>query len=91
MIKIKVSRHPIEYGVNLEPVSKSVKSLIAASNAYDGSYSTEIIYTQNVESFLEQLSPSQATKVKYTLDTGWDCVIQLDEWTYRHMVGGQSD
>lgn len=82
---IKVEIEPSKYGyLLLYPVSRKVARRIAKSNQYDH---CAAVFLDDPEHFLKRLSSSQ----KRNLNNGWKINILMDEWEYRHMVGGQSD
>jgi len=90
-IKIKITEDYMG-NVLLEPVSPARAREVARSNAYDGASDVYLQREDDVEQFKADFP--QATWVnphtgKREIDSG--CVILVDSWTFRHMVGGQSD
>lgn len=85
---IKIWIEPDRLGnLSLYPVSKKVAKRISESNAYDGSHDVYLQRDYDIEEFLKELTPAQRKNIK----GGW-CVCKLiDEWTFRHMVGGCCD
>jgi hypothetical protein len=78
--------------VVLKPLSPRRQREIAKSNLYNGSYDVYIQHDDDIEQFMYDFP--RATWVND--HTGQREVnsgvrILIDSWTFRHMVGGQSD
>jgi hypothetical protein len=98
--KIKVRVNEDRFGgVLLTPTSEKIKTLISATNQYNGSCDA---YFQNVDDILWLLG--NYPKTRYRTNDTYDYkigryyyavndnnVFLMDSWDYRHMVGGQSD
>lgn len=83
MIKIEIE--PTKQGyLLLCPVSPKVRKRVGLSNAYDGSF---VVFLDCPCEFLNRLKRHQLRMLKF----GYKINILMDEWEYRHMVGGQSD
>jgi hypothetical protein len=73
--------------LELEPVELEMKNLVSHTNKYDGNY---IVYLQlegDIQEFLDTLTMHEQS----ALNCGYGIDIDIDEHTYRHMLGGQSD
>lgn len=89
-IKIRVTEDRMG-NVLLTPVSHRRRLEVSRSNAYDGAYD---VYLQDEDSILWFMREyPQATYLDYNdeIRINDGAVILMDSWTYRQMVGGQSD
>lgn len=74
--------------VTIRPVSDRVEKLVAESNQYDH-HGDIFIQEAHVEEWKDTL-PRQAF---FNRGREWNDnnVFMMDSWTFRHLVGGQSD
>ncbi len=84
---IKVQIQPVHFGYILKPVSEKVCKRVAHSNQYDGRGDVYIYHDYDIQALFERLNSSQ----RKNITNGWSVSILIDEWEFRHMVGGQSD
>lgn len=88
----------------IEPVSEKQRKRIAKSNQYDGSYSVYLQVDYDRDYFLEMypkarirvskgdaesIGAAKIGRYHYVLNDGVKFLI--DDWEFRHMVGGQND
>lgn len=83
-IKIKIVPNKVGH-LHLYPISQAVAKRIAKSNKYDG---LSDVYLQCEESINEVIK-SLRYEQRITLSSGFPVVILMDEFNYRHCVGGQ--
>lgn len=86
MIKIRIEPNRLGH-IHVYPVSQKVANRVGESNAYDDSHDIYLQTDYEIKAFLEYLRPSQRLDV----EAGYTVTRLFDEWTFRHMVGGQSD
>jgi len=90
-IKVRVTEDRMG-NVLLQPVSPARAREVARSNDYDGASDVYLQRDYDIEEFMRDFP--QATWInphtgEREINSG--CVILVDSWTFRHMVGGQSD
>lgn len=83
-----IAVHPQPLGhLELEPVELEIRNLVSYTNKYDG---TCIVYLQ-LESDIQEFLNTLTMHEQSALNCGYGIDVDIDEHTYRHMVGGQSD
>lgn len=75
-------RHEVAGALHLKPVSKRNQHLVGLTNRYDSRCSVLLQVDTDVEQFYQDFPQCR---------DNLPCRIKIDSWTYRHMVGGQSD
>ena len=95
MIKIRVTVDRLG-SLILCPISPKVCKRIGESNQYDGSHEVYIQDSSEIGLFCCCRYPQLAIDCSQNVAAGLyrindGAVILMDEWEYRHMVGGQSD
>ena len=86
MIKVCIQQNRIGH-LRIYPVSQKVANRISKSNSYNGSSDVYLQSEYDINACLDSLKPSQRSDI----ENGYTIVHSIDEWTFRHMVGGQSD
>lgn len=87
--KIRVTENRFGH-VELEPVSPRVQRLVSKSNQYNGSHTVYMQVDYEIWQFMDDF-PRACFGRGGDRQINDGVVIHIDEWTYRHMVGGQSD
>jgi len=91
-IKIRVEEDYMG-NVTLTPISERRRREVSRSNAYDGSYDVYLQHDTDIEQFMQDYPratmPHWLDRGKRRINDG--VIILMDAWTYRQMVGGQSD
>ena len=90
-IKIRVTEDRMGH-VLLRPISERRRKEVSSSNQYNGTCTVYLTDSQEIGAFMHAFPRA----VWYNPLTRWEeindgCIILIDSWTYRHMVGGQSD
>jgi hypothetical protein len=83
---IAVRPQPLGH-LELEPVGYQAKEIVRQSNKYDGTCTVYLQGEQEIEDFLNSLP----TDIVQDIQNRCRIDIDIDEHTYRHMLGGQSD
>lgn len=86
MIKVRIEPNRMGH-IHVYPTSQKVAKRVGKSNAYDGHSDIYLQTDYEIQAFLEYLRPSQ----RLNIEAGYSVTQLFDEWTFRHMVGGQSD
>lgn len=84
MIKVSVSTKL--GGIYIAPIHPTDCDRISATNHYDGSFDV-FLQGDSQEVLKEIISADDYAEV----ESGWQIVVELDDYTYRHLVGGQKD
>ena len=89
-IKIRVTEDAMG-NVLLCPVSERRRREVSSSNQYDGAHDVYLQQEDSIPSFMRYFP--RATFVDHNGDRRINdgVVILVDSWTFRQMVGGQSD
>ena len=105
-IKVRITENYLG-AVTLTPIDADVAALVGATNEYDGAHDVYISDSQDIAQFLNDFPAArwycgaEYAKfwggVKVGRGNGRWCnvndgaIFEIDTWTFRHMVGGQSD
>ncbi len=73
--------------LELEPVGKQARDIVRESNKYDGTCIAYLDRESDIEDFLSNLSDEN----REDINKGLRVDVNIDDHTYRHMVGGQCD
>ena len=89
-IKIRVTEDRMG-NVLLRPVSERRRREVSSSNQYNGACGAHMQDSQSIDQFMQDCP--RATYRDYNGDRRINdgAVILMDSWTFRHLVGGQSD
>lgn len=91
MNRIKVRLYTDAMGnVTISPVSERVAKAVGKSNAYDGTHEV-FIQEARAQEWIDVLPKAAFYGRGKNRDFNDGVVFLIDEWTFRHMVGGQSD
>lgn len=83
-----IAVHPSPLGhLELEPVELEMKNLVSYTNKHDGTCIAYLQLEGDIQEFLDTLTMHEQS----ALNCGYGIDIDIDEHTFRHMVGGQSD
>ena len=73
--------------LELEPVDADIRRMIILLNTHDATCTVYLQSESEVQEFLNTL-PTEAVE---EINKGYKIQVSIDEHTFRHMVGGQSD
>lgn len=73
--------------LELQPIRDIDRATVRASNKYDYTCMVYLIDSQDVESFVSNLSDENRQEV----ENGYQIQVEIDDWEFKHMVGGQND